>query len=56
MEEQRQERKLGPPKDIKKISDIEWELPSSFKQGMRVPARIFGRKKILGNKGGGGIN
>jgi len=56
MEEQRQERKLGPPSIIKKISDIEWELPPTFKAGMHVPARIFASKKLLDNMDEGVFN
>lgn len=41
------ERKLGPPSCIKKISETEWELPISFKEGMLVPARIFATKNLL---------
>ncbi len=37
----------GPPADIKKISDHVWEIPSSYKKGMLVPARIFATKKLL---------
>ncbi len=39
--------KLGPPKEIKKISDVIWELPASFKKGMRVPARIIASEKLI---------
>jgi len=37
----------GPPKAIKKISDVVWELPTSYKEGMNVPARIYATKKLL---------
>ena len=52
----RQERKLGPPDCIKKISDVEWELPPSFKEGMEVPARIFATKDLLDNMDEGVFN
>ena len=39
--------KTGPPKEIKKISDVIWELPTSYKKGMLVPARIFATKSLL---------
>ena len=42
-----EETRLGPPKEIKKISDVVWELPSSFKKGMRVPARIIASEKLI---------
>jgi len=33
--------------EFKKISDVVWEIPTSFKQGMRVPARIYATKNIV---------
>ncbi len=35
------------PKEIKQISEAVWELPQSYKEGMRVPARFIATKKIL---------
>ncbi len=35
------------PKEIKKISDFEWELPTSYKKGMIVPARIIANEALL---------
>ncbi len=32
---------------IKRISKSVWELPVSYKQGMRVPARIYGTEKLI---------
>jgi tRNA-splicing ligase RtcB len=32
---------------FKKISDTVWELPKSYKEGMLVPARIYGTEKIM---------
>jgi len=32
---------------MKKISDICWEINPSFKEGMRVPARIYATKKLV---------
>jgi tRNA-splicing ligase RtcB (3'-phosphate/5'-hydroxy nucleic acid ligase) len=32
---------------LRKISDIVWELPESYKEGMRVPARIIGTEKLV---------
>lgn len=32
---------------IEKISDMVWELPTSYKPGMRVPARIYGTEKLI---------
>ncbi|HME18106.1 MAG TPA: RtcB family protein, partial [Nitrososphaerales archaeon] len=33
--------------DFKKISDVIWEIPQSFKPGMLVPARIYATRKLL---------
>ncbi len=46
MDEQEQTN-LGPPKGIKKINDMVWEVPKSFKSGMHVPARIIASEKLL---------
>jgi tRNA-splicing ligase RtcB len=34
-------------KNAKQISDVVWEIPTSFKAGMNVPARIYATKKLL---------
>ena len=31
----------------KKINETTWEIPESYKEGMRVPARIIATKGIL---------
>ena len=31
---------------LKKISDTVWEIPKTFKPGMRVPARIYATEKL----------
>jgi tRNA-splicing ligase RtcB len=33
---------------LKKISDTVWEIPVGFKEGMRVPARIYATEKLAG--------
>lgn len=33
--------------DLKRIGEALWELPKTFKPGMRVPARIFGTEEIV---------
>ena len=38
---------------MKKISDVCWEIDTSFKQDMRVPARIYATKKLLDNMDAG---
>ncbi len=32
---------------VKKISDYIWEIPKSYKEGMRVPARFFATEKLM---------
>lgn len=32
---------------IKQVSDVVWEIPTSYKPGMLVPARIYATKKLL---------
>jgi tRNA-splicing ligase RtcB len=36
------------PNIIEKISDTVWEIPMTYKKGMRVPARIYATEKLLG--------
>src|SRR3989344_4380427 len=38
---------LGPPAEIRKINNVVWELPTSYKKGMLVPARIYATEKLL---------
>ncbi len=38
---------MAVPKEIIKISDTVWEIPSAFKEGMRVPARMYATEKLL---------
>lgn len=33
--------------EFTKISDVIWDLPASFKHGMRVPARIIATRKLI---------
>lgn len=33
--------------DLRKISDVEWEIPSSFRDDMRVPVSIFATRELL---------
>jgi tRNA-splicing ligase RtcB (3'-phosphate/5'-hydroxy nucleic acid ligase) len=33
--------------NLRKISDIVWELPTAYKEGMRVPARIIATEKLV---------
>ncbi len=41
------ETQVGPPPEIKRVSEAVWEIPVSFKKGMRVPARIIATEKLL---------
>lgn len=38
---------LSQKPQFTKVSDFTWEIPASFKQGMRVPARIYATRKLL---------
>ncbi|MEM5786543.1 MAG: RtcB family protein [Syntrophobacteraceae bacterium] len=33
--------------NLKKISETVWEIPMTYKDGMRVPARLYGTEKIV---------
>lgn len=35
------------PTEIKKINEVTWEIPETYKEGMRVPARIIATKELL---------
>lgn len=41
------------PKELRRISNTLWELPLSYKAGMRVPARIYGTEKLIGHMDAG---
>src|SRR4029450_719066 len=32
---------------LQRVSEVVWELPTSYKAGMRVPARIYGTEKLI---------
>ena len=44
------------PKEINKVSKTIWEIPTSFKKGMLVPARIYATKKLLDEMDAGVFN
>ncbi len=50
------EQNFEKPKDIKKVSDVIWEIPTSFKKGMLVPARIYATEKLLEGMDAGVFN
>ncbi|MEW6664438.1 MAG: RtcB family protein [Thermodesulfobacteriota bacterium] len=35
------------PSEIRKVRDTVWEIPADYKEGMRVPARIYATEKLL---------
>jgi len=39
---------VAKPAALQRVSEVVWELPASFKPGMRVPARIYGTEKLIG--------
>ncbi|MEW5896100.1 MAG: RtcB family protein [Nanoarchaeota archaeon] len=47
MNEEQSEQRIGPPAELKKINDTTWELPASYKKGMRVPARIIATEELI---------
>ena len=40
---------------FKQVSEVSWEIPTSYKAGMQVPARIYATKKLLGGMDAGVI-
>jgi tRNA-splicing ligase RtcB (3'-phosphate/5'-hydroxy nucleic acid ligase) len=34
-------------KDLKRINEFEWEIPTTYRKDMRVPVRLFATKKML---------
>jgi tRNA-splicing ligase RtcB len=38
---------MSLPPLLRRISDTVWELPVSYKEGMRVPARIIASESLL---------
>ncbi len=44
------------PSAAQKISDTIWEIPTSHKEGMRVPARIYATEKLMGEMDEGVID
>ncbi len=35
------------PKEIKRVDEVTWEIPTSYKEGMNVPARIIATEKLI---------
>jgi len=40
---------------IKQVSEVAWEIPTSYKPGMQVPARLYASKKLLDSMDSGVI-
>jgi tRNA-splicing ligase RtcB len=38
---------MAIPSAVQKITDTIWEIPTSYKKGMRVPARIYATEKLM---------
>jgi tRNA-splicing ligase RtcB len=38
---------MAVPKSIERVSETIWEIPVSYKEGMRVPARIYATEELL---------
>ncbi|MGA2260754.1 MAG: RtcB family protein [Acidobacteriota bacterium] len=38
---------MATPQGIIKVTDTVWEIPTTYKEGMRVPARIYATEKLL---------
>jgi tRNA-splicing ligase RtcB len=43
-----------PP--IKRVGKVVWEIPETYKQGMKVPARIYATEKLLREMDSGVFN
>lgn len=49
------EKSEGIP-ELKKVSNVVWELPASYKSGMHVPARIVATEKLVQEMDAGVFN
>ena len=47
---------MAIPTAVEKVSDTIWEIPTSYKDGMRVPARIYATEKLMGEMDEGVID
>ncbi len=46
-EQNLKQKPAGPPPELKQINEVTWELPITFKKGMRVPARIIASEELI---------
>lgn len=51
-----EEPKINPLQMLTQVSEVVWELPISFKEGMRVPARIYADKALIESMDAGVFN
>ncbi len=51
-----EEPKIAPLQMLTQVSDVVWELPTSFKEGMRVPARIYAAQVLIESMDAGVFN
>ncbi|MEK6835740.1 MAG: RtcB family protein [Nanoarchaeota archaeon] len=38
---------MEAPKEIKQVNEVTWEIPTSYKEGMNVPARIIATERLM---------
>ncbi|HLC81770.1 MAG TPA: RtcB family protein, partial [Candidatus Nanoarchaeia archaeon] len=48
-----EQKPAGPPKELKQIDSVTWELPVSYKKGMKVPARIIANNELISSMDAG---
>jgi tRNA-splicing ligase RtcB len=39
--------KMAVDRGLERVSDTVWEIPATYKEGMRVPVRIFGTEQLI---------
>ncbi len=44
------------PSFVKKVGDVVWEIPKTFKSGMHVPARVYASEKLMSGMDEGVFN
>ena len=44
------------PPEARRVSDTVWEIPTSYKEGMRVPARIYATEQLMQDMDSGVID
>jgi tRNA-splicing ligase RtcB len=45
--EEKEQLKAAAKPELIQVSDVVWDIPPGYKQGMRVPARIIATKKLI---------